>query len=67
MSDPEPNYPTGYQNALAHNQSLKQSWWVGMGRRPLIPTLGRRRQTGLYELEASLAYTASSRPARATQ
>jgi hypothetical protein len=34
---------------------------------PLIPTLGRQRQTDHYEFEASLVYRVSSRTARATQ
>ena len=31
------------------------------------PALGRQRQVGLYEFEASLAYRTSFRTARATQ
>jgi hypothetical protein len=34
---------------------------------PLIPALGRQKQAGLFEFEASLVYRGSSRTARATQ
>lgn len=37
------------------------------GRTPLIPTLGRHRQMGLFEFEASLDYTSNSRMARQHQ
>ena len=33
----------------------------------MIPALRRQRQADLHELEASLVYRVSSRPARATQ
>ena len=34
---------------------------------PLIPALGRQRQVGICEFEASLVYRVSSRASKATQ
>ena len=34
---------------------------------PLIPALGRQRQAGLFEFEASMVYKKSSRTVRVTQ
>jgi hypothetical protein len=38
-------------------------WW----HIPLIPALGRQRQVGVCEFEASLVYRVSSRASKATQ
>jgi hypothetical protein len=42
-------------------QCLAAQWW----HKPLIPALGRQRQSDLCEFEASLVYRVSSRIARA--
>jgi hypothetical protein len=54
-----------------HTQLLSYYFYVIVSRvwwhTPLAPALGRQRQMDLLEFEASLAYKASSRTARATQ
>ena len=44
-------------------KSQVRVWW----HMPLIPALWSQRQVDLKEFEASLVYTVSSKPARATQ
>jgi hypothetical protein len=57
-------------SSLAREQwtgNIKYKPKLGIVAHALIPTLRRQRQVILCECEASLVYTESSRPAKATQ
>jgi hypothetical protein len=58
-------YTNKHSKSLARNKQMirySQAWWLTH----LIPSFGKQKQAALCEFEASLVYTVSTKPTRAT-